>query len=63
LVICLGRLKPPVIKYDGGFIFKKPDPKVIGQIAQPIKEGKADAEFGFRMMKGGALDILFINLP
>jgi hypothetical protein len=32
------------------------DPKVIGQIVGPIKEGRADAVFGSRMMKGGALE-------
>jgi len=31
------------------------DPKVIGEIIAPIKQGRADAVFGSRMMKGGAL--------
>jgi ubiquinone/menaquinone biosynthesis C-methylase UbiE len=31
------------------------DPKVIPELIKPIKEGKADAVFGSRMMKGGAL--------
>jgi SAM-dependent methyltransferase len=32
------------------------DPKVIGQIVEPIKEGRADAVFGSRLMQGGALE-------
>jgi len=32
------------------------DPKVIPQMIKPIREGKADAVFGSRMMKGGALE-------
>lgn len=32
------------------------DPKVIPQMVKPIREGKADAVFGSRMMKGGALE-------
>jgi 2-polyprenyl-3-methyl-5-hydroxy-6-metoxy-1,4-benzoquinol methylase len=32
------------------------DPKVIPQLVEPIKKGKADAVFGSRMMKGGALE-------
>lgn len=32
------------------------DPKVIPQMVKPIQEGKADAVFGSRMMKGGALE-------
>ena len=32
------------------------DPRVIGQIIAPIKEGRVDAVFGSRMMKGGALE-------
>jgi len=32
------------------------DPKLIGQIVLPIKEGRVDAVFGSRMMKGGALE-------
>ncbi len=32
------------------------DPKVIGELIASIKEGKADAVFGSRMMKGGALE-------
>lgn len=32
------------------------DPKVIPQLIAPIVEGKADAVFGSRMMKGGALE-------
>jgi glycosyltransferase involved in cell wall biosynthesis len=31
------------------------DPKVIPQLIEPIKKGEADAVFGSRMMKGGAL--------
>lgn len=32
------------------------DPKVIPQLIEPIREGRADAVFGSRMMKGGALE-------
>ncbi|OGX18468.1 MAG: hypothetical protein A3K83_05615, partial [Omnitrophica WOR_2 bacterium RBG_13_44_8b] len=32
------------------------DPKAIPQMLEPIKKGKADAVFGSRMMKGGALE-------
>jgi glycosyltransferase involved in cell wall biosynthesis len=32
------------------------DPKVIPQLIEPIKNGTADAVFGSRMMKGGALE-------
>ena len=32
------------------------DPRVIPQLIEPIKQGKADAVFGSRMMKGGALE-------
>jgi len=32
------------------------DPKVIPQLIEPIKEKRADAVFGSRMMKGGALE-------
>lgn len=32
------------------------DPKVIPELIGPIKEGRADAVFGSRMMKGGALE-------
>lgn len=32
------------------------DPKVIPDLIAPIKEGRADAVFGSRMMKGGALE-------
>ena len=32
------------------------DPKVIPQLIEPIKKGGADAVFGSRMMKGGALE-------
>ena len=32
------------------------DPKVIPQLIEPIKRGEADAVFGSRMMKGGALE-------
>lgn len=32
------------------------DPKVIPQLIDPIKRGAADAVFGSRMMKGGALE-------
>jgi glycosyltransferase involved in cell wall biosynthesis len=32
------------------------DPRVIPQLIAPIKEGRADAVFGSRMMKGGALE-------
>jgi len=32
------------------------DPKIIPQLIEPIKEGRADAVFGSRMMKGGALE-------
>jgi 2-polyprenyl-3-methyl-5-hydroxy-6-metoxy-1,4-benzoquinol methylase len=32
------------------------DPKVIPKLVEPIKEGRADAVFGSRMMKGGALE-------
>lgn len=32
------------------------DPKVIPQLTEPIREGRADAVFGSRMMKGGALE-------
>jgi SAM-dependent methyltransferase len=32
------------------------DPKVIRELIAPIKEGRADAVFGSRMMKGGALE-------
>lgn len=32
------------------------DPKVIPQLIEPIKKGTADAVFGSRMMKGGALE-------
>lgn len=31
------------------------DPKVVPELIRPIAEGKADAVFGSRMMKGGAL--------
>ena len=32
------------------------DPKVVPDLIQPIVEGKADAVFGSRLMKGGALE-------
>lgn len=32
------------------------DPKIIPQMVEPIVKGQADAVFGSRMMKGGALD-------
>ncbi len=32
------------------------DPKVIPQLIEPIQKGQADAVFGSRMMKGGALE-------
>ena len=32
------------------------DPRAIPQLVEPIKEGRADAVFGSRMMKGGALE-------
>lgn len=32
------------------------DPKVIAKLVGPIKDGRADAVFGSRMMKGGALE-------
>lgn len=32
------------------------DPRVIPELIRPIKEGRADAVFGSRMMKGGALE-------
>ena len=32
------------------------DPKVVPELIQPILEGRADAVFGSRMMKGGALE-------
>ncbi len=32
------------------------DPRTIGQLVEPILKGKADAVFGSRMMKGGALE-------
>ena len=32
------------------------DPKAISHLIEPIKEGRADAAFGSRMMKGGALE-------
>jgi len=32
------------------------DPKMIPQLIEPIKKGEADAVFGSRMMKGGALE-------
>ena len=32
------------------------DPKVVPELVQPILEGRADAVFGSRMMKGGALE-------
>lgn len=32
------------------------DPRVIPELVEPIKIGKADAVFGSRMMKGGALE-------
>lgn len=32
------------------------DPRVIPELVAPIKEGRADAVFGSRMMKGGALE-------
>lgn len=32
------------------------DPKVIPHLIEPIREGRADAVFGSRMMKGGALE-------
>lgn len=32
------------------------DPKIIPQLIKPIQEAKADAVFGSRMMKGGALE-------
>lgn len=32
------------------------DPKVIPELIAPIKQGRADAVFGSRMMKGGALE-------
>jgi len=31
------------------------NPKLIGELIEPIKKGKADAVFGSRMMRGGAL--------
>lgn len=36
------------------------DPKVIPDLIEPIKNGKADAVFGSRVMKGGALES---NMP
>ncbi len=32
------------------------DPKVIPELIEPIQQGRADAVFGSRMMKGGALE-------
>jgi Glycosyltransferases involved in cell wall biogenesis len=32
------------------------DPKAISHLIEPIREGRADAVFGSRMMKGGALE-------
>ncbi len=32
------------------------DPRIIRELITPIKEGRADAVFGSRMMKGGALE-------
>lgn len=32
------------------------DPKIIPELTEPIKAGRADAVFGSRMMKGGALE-------
>ncbi len=32
------------------------DPKIIPQLIEPIRRGEADAVFGSRMMKGGALE-------
>ncbi|MGH7198632.1 MAG: methyltransferase domain-containing protein [Candidatus Omnitrophota bacterium] len=32
------------------------DPKIIPQLVEPIQRGRADAVFGSRMMKGGALE-------
>ncbi len=32
------------------------DPKIIPELIEPIKAGRADAVFGSRMMKGGALE-------
>lgn len=32
------------------------DPRIIPQLIEPIRAGRADAVFGSRMMKGGALD-------
>ncbi|MFH1857941.1 MAG: glycosyltransferase family 2 protein, partial [Candidatus Omnitrophota bacterium] len=32
------------------------DPKVVPELVHPIQEGRADAVFGSRMMKGGALE-------
>ncbi len=32
------------------------DPKIIPELVRPIAEGRADAVFGSRMMKGGALE-------
>ncbi len=32
------------------------DPKAIAHLIEPIREGRADAVFGSRMMKGGALE-------
>jgi len=32
------------------------DPKVVPELIQPILEGRSDAVFGSRMMKGGALE-------
>ena len=32
------------------------DPKIIPELVKPIQEGQADAVFGSRMMKGGALE-------
>ena len=32
------------------------DPKIIPQLIEPIRRGDADAVFGSRMMKGGALE-------
>jgi SAM-dependent methyltransferase len=32
------------------------DPKIIPQLIEPIQQGRADAVFGSRMMKGGALE-------
>ena len=32
------------------------DPRMIPELIEPIKKGKADAVFGSRMMKGGALE-------